>query len=125
MTLRSYLWGMRVSTVFALVGWGFVLNHIDPEKTGPIGQLLFYASTFLALSGIFILFLTWLRRKAIRDEEEVLAGMGMSFRQGALLSLLSVSLLFLQSMRMLTWWDGLLVVAGIFLIELYFLSHKK
>jgi hypothetical protein len=48
----------------------------------------------------------------------------LSLRQGILLALLATSLLVLQGLRMLLWWDGLLIVAGIFLIELYFLSDR-
>jgi len=33
-------------------------------------------------------------------------------------------LLFLQQNRLLTWWDGALAVAGIFLVELYFLTRR-
>ena len=46
----------------------------------------------------------------------------LSFRQGILVALLATSLLVLQGLRILLWWDGLLLVAGIFLIELYFIS---
>jgi len=48
----------------------------------------------------------------------------LSLRQGILLALLATSLLVLQGLRMLLWWDGLLTVAGVFLIELYFLSRE-
>jgi len=48
----------------------------------------------------------------------------LSLRQGMLLSLLACGLLFLQSFRILVWWDGLLLLAGIFLIELYFLNKN-
>lgn len=124
MTFRSYLWGMRVSTLFALAGWILVLFNIDPEKSGAVGQFLFYGSTFLLFSGIFILFFTWLGKKSDGETAEVVH-ISVSFRQGVLLSLLTLILLFFQQNRILTWWDGLLAVAGIFLIELYFLSHKK
>lgn len=121
MTLKSYLWGMRIYTLFSIIGLGLVIYRIDPEKTGIYGQVLFFVVTFLALSGIFILFSTWMRRKA-SGNDLALAQLGMSFRQGILLALLIIGLLVLQKFRMLTWWDGLLVTGGIFLTELYFLS---
>ncbi len=121
MTLRSYLWGIRISAFLSVATWLAVVYNIDPEETGLAGQALFYVSFFLALAGIFILFLTWIRRK-ILGKEWISAHLGMSFRQGVLLSFLASALLVFQSFRILTWWDGLLLVAGIFIIELYFLS---
>lgn len=122
MTLKSYLWGLRVSALLALAGWSLAVYFIDPEKSGIGGQLLFYLSLFLALSGMFILLLTRLRRRA-DDEETTFSCLGMSFRQGMLLALLVVILLILQSFRVLVWWDGLLAAAAVFLVELYFLSR--
>lgn len=122
MTLRSYLWGMRISTVLSIAAWIAVVYNVNPEEAGIVGQILFYLSLFLALAGIFILFLTWLRRK-ILGSDWAFAHLGMSFRQGILLSALANMLLIFQGFRILTWWDGLLLVAGIFIIELYFLSR--
>lgn len=122
MTLKSYLWGMRISTALSIAAWIAVVYNVNPEATGIVGQILFYLSLFLALAGIFILFITWSRRK-ILGSDWAFVHLGMSFRQGALLSVLAISLLIFQSFGILTWWDGLLTVAGIFIIELYFLSR--
>lgn len=122
MTLKSYLWGMRFSTILALAGWGLVVYFTDPQKSGILGQVLFYLSLFLGLSGLFILMLTKIHRKPEGNEVQFVY-LGMSFRQGTLLALLSTILLIFQSLKVLTWWDGLLAVAAIFLVELYFLSR--
>ncbi len=124
MTFRSYLWGMRVSTVLALVGWILVILYIDPEKSGIAGQMLFYGSTFLLFSGLFILFFTWVGKSRDSRETADVSHIGVSFRQGILLALLALILLFFQQSGILTWWDGLLATAGIFLVELFFLSKK-
>jgi len=124
MTLKSYLWGIRLSVIITLAALILVLRQIDPEKSGIIGQLFFYVSVFLFSAALLVLFFTWLRRKFSRDDEDVFAYLGMSFRQGVLMSLLIVGLLILQQYRVLVWWDGLLSAAGIFLIELYFLTRK-
>jgi len=121
MTLKSYLWGIRFSTFLAFIAWGLVVFCADPERGGTVVKFVFYFTLFLFLSGIFILMLSFLRRKLGKDGI-VLSDLGMSFRQGMLLALLVAVLLILQSFRFLVWWDGLLVVAGIFLIELYFLT---
>jgi NADH:ubiquinone oxidoreductase subunit 2 (subunit N) len=120
MTLKSYLWGVRGATFLALVGWGLVIIYIDPQKTGILGQFLFYLSAFFAASGIFMILLGWLRGKP--NEENISQYRGLTLREGVLLSMLAISLLALQGFHALTWWDSLLAVAVVFLIELYFLS---
>ncbi|KKQ11965.1 MAG: hypothetical protein US25_C0066G0001 [Candidatus Moranbacteria bacterium GW2011_GWE1_36_7] len=109
MTLRSYLWIIRTGVIAMLAAWILVIKQVDPEKTGAIGQAIFFVATFLLLAGVFVLFFTWLRRSIGGDEKTALAYIGMSFRQGVFL---------------LTWWDGALAVAGIFLVELYFLTRR-
>lgn len=123
MTISLYLWGVRIITFFAFLVLVTIIFKIDPESSGWAGVVLFYVILFLTLAGTFILFLTWLRRK-ISHEKNDLSYLGISFRQGILLSILIVGLLILQSFRWLVWWDGLLFLAGIFLIELYFLSRN-
>lgn len=122
MTLGLYLWGVRISTLLALAALGAIVIFINPQESEIFGQAVFYLSLLFALSGIFILFLTWLR-KITSGGETPFIYIGMSFRQGILLAALAVILLMLQSFRVLTWWDGLLVVAAVFLAELYFLSR--
>lgn len=123
MTLKSYLWGMRTAAILTFAVWVLVLEQIDPDSSGIAGKMFFFSSTFLFSASWFILFFTWLRRKFF-GEDEVLSHLGVSFRQGALIACLMVVLLFLQSFRILTWWDSMLSVAGILLAELYFLTRR-
>lgn len=123
MTLKSYLWGMRLVALISLAALAFVVFYVDPDTSGAIGKVIFYFVLFFAFSGILNLFLIFSRRK-IMGSETALATIGLSFRQSILLSLFVVSLMVFQSFRMLVWWDGLLLAAGIFIIELYFLSRK-
>lgn len=122
MTLKSYVWGMRIITLFSGLALGAVVYYIDPDSAGIFGKILFYLILFFVLSGVFNLFLLWLR-KVLAGPETALANVGLSFRQGMLLAVLAIGLLILQSLRMLVWWDGLLLLAGIFLVEFYFLSR--
>ncbi|HBI33898.1 MAG TPA: hypothetical protein DEA43_02710 [Candidatus Moranbacteria bacterium] len=124
MTLTSYLWGIRISTAISFAAWILVIIQMDPQKTGAAGQLLFFVSALLFFSGVFILFFTWMRKKVSGSEDNALAHIGISFRQGILIAILLCLLLILQQYRILTWWDGALAVAGIFLVELYFLTRK-
>ena len=123
MTLKSYIWGIRIITLISLVALGVVIYYVDPENSGLIGILLFYLVAFFVLSGIFNLILIFLRRKLLGSEMAV-KNIDLSFRQGILLAVMIIAIMILQSYRMLIWWDALLVVAGVFLIELYFLSRE-
>jgi len=111
---------MTILAISALVS---VLIFIDPEKSGIVGRIYFFAALFFSSAGIFNLLLISMRRKFISAEMAV-GNLGISFRQGMLMSVLLVGLMVLQGFRMLVWWDGLLVVAAIFLVELYFLSRN-
>lgn len=123
MTLRAYIWGMRLVTLLSLAAFVFVVRFVDPDSAGLAGKLLFYLSLFFVGSGIFNLVLLRLRKGSL-NAETASASIGLSFRQGILLSLFTIGLLVLQSFRMLVWWDGLLLFGGIFLIELYLVSRN-
>lgn len=117
---RGYLWLVRIIGLFALSALVFIVLKIEPEKD-TWTKIFFYLAFFFFLSSLFNLFLLRLRRRAMRGEL-VGENIVLSLRQGTLLALLATSLFVLQGLRMLLWWDGLLIVAGIFLVELYFLS---
>lgn len=123
MTFKAYVWGMRFLFFLSTAAFILVLVYINPESSAASGLILFYSTLFLFLASFFNLFLLFSRKKLMGTNMAQLAT-GLSFRQGILLALLSVSLLILQGLRMLVWWDGMLVVAGIFLLELYFLSRN-
>lgn len=123
MTLRSYIWVVKIVTLFSFIGLTLVIYFIDPEKTGWAGKTIFYLVLFFALSGLLNLILIKLR-KLWGGEETVILNLALSSRQSALLALILVGLLFLQGLQILVWWMGLLLTACVFLIELYFLSRK-
>lgn len=121
MTVRSYIWAMRLSTLIALVSLGLVIYYVNPSRDGAMGQVLFYVSLFFSLTGLATLFLFWLRRR-FTNNETVFINVGISFRQGIIIAIAVSLLFFLQSFRLLVWWDAGLVIVGALLIELWFLS---
>lgn len=123
MTLRTYVWGILIITLFSFAALLGVIISIDPEKSGLAGKAVFFAILLFFLSGFFNLFLLWLRKKML-GKESTAVNIGLSFRQGLLLAVLTLGILILQGLRILVWWDGLLLVAGVFLLELYFLSKE-
>lgn len=124
MSIRAYIWGLIISTLLASGAWIFVVFYIDPEESGIIGKIFFYISLFLFISGFLVSFFVWLRKKFV-GENVAVETIGLSFRQGVLLATFPVAIIILKGSGYLVWWNALLVLAGIFLIELYFLSKDK
>lgn len=122
MTIRAYLWGMRLCTLVALAALALVIAYTNPARDGLLGQGLFFVSLFFSVMGLATLFLFWLRR-TFSKPDVLEASVGISFRQGALIAFAVCLLLILQSYRLLVWWDGGIVVVGVLLIELWFLSR--
>jgi hypothetical protein len=121
MTLGRYLLGMLFSTITCWAAWVVVLIYIDPQKAGLVGFLAFYISLFFALVGTLASVGFYLRRWFSKNEV-VFAHITPSFRQGVLLSLCFVGCLIMQSFKILTWWDGILFVGAVALLEFYFMS---
>ncbi len=83
----------------------------------------FYVGLFLFFFGIFtnIFFKFKIR---IKNFKEIYIPAVSSIRQGVLMGFLICILLLLQSYKILIWWDALLVVVALVLIEMY-LSVEK
>lgn len=124
MTLREYLIGMLISTALCWFSWALIIVYIDPEKTNFLGFLSFYISFFFALIGTFTLVGFYLRVRFSRNEV-LFAHVSPSFRQAILLSIILIGCLLLQSLEILTWWDGGLFVASVGLLEFYFMSRRQ
>lgn len=123
MSLKAYIWGIRILTLLSLGAFIVVVKFVDPDNSGLVGKIFFYLSVFFFLSGFFNLLLLRLRKRNL-DAEKNFSTIGLSFRQGILLSIFSIGILILQSFRMLIWWDGLLLMFGVFIVELYFVSRE-
>lgn len=124
MLLKHYLIWMLIGTLISWVALGLVLTYINPEIASQTGLVLFYGSVFLSLSGtITLLGFLW-RRLRYRDEV-LFRQVSTSFRQGILLSVVVVATLFLQANRLLSWWNLLLLVGGLSLLEYFMLTIKQ
>lgn len=122
MTLRSYLNSMAIATSFAFMGWALVIMYIDPTKSGYMGLILFYTTLFLGLLGFFTL-LSFSLKRWVSNNEVIFAYISSSFRQGFWIATIIIGLLIMQGARILNWWDAMLFVGAIALLELYFISE--
>lgn len=77
-----------------------------------------YISLFVFFSGLFSTFFFLLENnKRHNDDLYILATTSM--RRGILIGILACVLLFMQSLDILIWWDMLLVMVAVILLEMY------
>ena len=124
MTLKTYLTMMLLATAICWSAWAVVINSINPETTNIIGFLLFYISLFLAIIGS-IAILGFLVRFVLLRQELVFRQVAIAFRQSFSFAILIIVLLILQSFSMLTWWNILLLIAGLTMLEFFLISYKR
>ena len=123
MTNNIYLLTIFIASALGWASWIVVINKLSPFVTSYLALILFYASLFIALAGTFTLLNYYLRVWLNRDEE-FSHHLNIAMRQGILLStMLSVGLGF-QRLKILTWWDALLLLAIVLLVEFYFMEDE-
>lgn len=124
MSLKKYLILMSVCTLFCWLALVLVINYIDPTETNLLGFLFFYLSLFLACLGTMSVLGFAVRMKFLKDEI-VYKQVGTAFRQAVMFSFLVTGSLFLQSKSLLTWWNILLFILALTILEFFFISYKK
>ncbi|OGC82254.1 MAG: hypothetical protein A2788_00080 [Candidatus Abawacabacteria bacterium RIFCSPHIGHO2_01_FULL_46_8] len=123
-TFNYYIAGLFACGMLGALATGLIIVRLNPFRDGFLVISLFYLSIFIALTGILSFVLFYLHRIWAANEV-YFRNINIAFRQGALLSLLLIGFLFLQSYRLLTWWDGLLLMAAIALVELMFNAKQR
>ncbi len=122
MLKHPYFLGIVIATALAWVSWGLVLGKMSPFTSGTLAMAFFYASLLIAITGTFALLLFALRRGMGKGEETILS-FGAPLREGLLLALMIETALVFQRLRVLTWWDALLLLVIVLLLEFYFLAQ--
>lgn len=115
---------MIAGTVLAWTGVVLVLTMTDPTDARAVVLGIFYAALFLALTGTLSLAGFGMRIWLLKQQYFVSRQVLVSFRQAMLLSLLLVTALILQSKGILTWWNALLVLGAVTLLEFFFITAK-
>lgn len=124
MPLKHYLIFITIGTFLCWVAWLMVLFFINPVEAGGMAFIVFYLSLFLALTGTLSL-IGFFVRVWFSHELVVFRHLGVSSRQAVWLGALVVVTLLLQSQRLLTWWNALLLILFLGIIESLFLSRTE
>lgn len=125
MTLKQYLIFMTVATLLSWLAFGLVFFLIDPTTAARAGVFMFYLSLFLALLGTVAILGFLIRMKLRRGEVIISLEVAGAFRQGFFLAFLFTSSLYLQSKNVLVWWNVLLLIAALTILEFLFISYRR
>lgn len=122
MDWQNFIRGLLVSTiVFGLILLGMTV-FLSPEKGG-VAIAVYYVSFSFFIAG-FATIINFFVRRWWMHNEVVFGNIKNSIRQGSLFSIFVTLCLLLSSMRLLTWWDALIVVFSLLLVELYFKTRS-
>jgi len=125
MAVISYILGLILIVGLSLVSIVFFVVNIDPDTIKRPELIIFYLSFFLALSGIFALVGTILRK--MRTENSLSwKTIRPALRQGIVLALILTVAFILLSEDLFDWRVGLLLMASGLLFEaLIYIREKK
>ncbi len=124
MRVRTILWGLGIIAIVCWVAWALTIVNTNPEQGGQVALLSFYISLYVALVSTLAL-AGYAVRRHLGNNELRYANLQTAFRQAFIGSALLVALLALQSVRLLAWWDILLLVVVALLLELYVRSNAR
>ncbi|MBI5731807.1 MAG: hypothetical protein HY982_00405 [Candidatus Magasanikbacteria bacterium] len=124
MSLKHYLIFMGAATLLCWLAWIMVVWGVNPGGAGTGGFFLFYISFFLALLGTLSLAGFVIRIIFRPPGQPHFRTVKKAFRQSIFFAGLLVCAFFLQSQRLLNWWNVIALVAAFVFFELFFLSRR-
>lgn len=124
MSVRGYTLLLAITTLLSWIAFGAVVMTINPQEAGAIGIGLFYISLSLGLIGTFSL-AGFLIRTVFLKKEDVFNRISIAFRQAIFFTLLINGFLFLQSMRLLTWYNTAFLIIALAIAEFVVISGTK
>jgi len=123
MTLKTYLNLMLICTLICWAAWVLSLLVINPEKAGVLGFILFYFSLFLAILGTAAIIGFLIRARL--GKTPIFVQVSIAFRQGLWIASIVVFLLLLKGLNLLRWWNFMLFILIIVIIELLIWTGRK
>ena len=128
MERRFFLFCLTFSTALAAIALGLILFNFSPSSTNLI-LFLFYLTLFLTVEGVFSLvnvfsrYFFKKRKKIAHPFSEI--NFNQCFRQGIFLSLILILILLFNDLKILRWWNALIVIGVILGIEIYLIKNQK
>lgn len=123
MTYSSYLAVIFFSSVVSWLSFYMVIERLDPFVNPVTAFVSISVTMFLALTGTFTILGFYLRLFWLKNSL-YFYNINVSFRQGVLLAFAVCIMLGFQAFRILNWWDGMIIVLVVAIIEFSFLSKR-
>ena len=123
MSLEKYLKTMLIATGLCWLAFVVVIFSVDPSAASYTGLFLFYFSLFFSLIGFFSIIGLIFRGHLTTGPTH--KKVTIAFRQAIWFSVLIIFFLFFQGLRLLHWWNLVLFVLFLTLLEFFFISHKN
>lgn len=128
MNVSGYLAGLILMVLLASACLVAILIYFDPGASGILIFVLFYLSLLITATGLLSLIGFFIRqisrkRKFSMPESQVIRNLEVSYRQGFLFSVILISVLILQSQRVLAWWHLIVLVGLVGLAEWWLTKH--
>ena len=123
MTLRGSLVLFGIGTLLSWGAWVLILTTVPPRANALWGELFFFGSLFLALTGTLTILglLGRIRTSAALPSAHVSA----AFRQAVLIATAAVGALLLQRFQSLRWWNILLLGGALIMLDLALTRHRR
>jgi len=120
---KRYCWTIAIASILTWSAFILVILKLDPYEATGKALSLFSISLFFALIGTFTLLGCWIRHLLGEEKDAKYHALSVSLRQGVLLSVCTLLCVTFLILGVLTWWNGLLIVAIAVLLEAYLTSR--
>lgn len=124
MSYRVFLSLIILGSIISWLSLGLIIFYFDPQKISFVGFSLFYASFFVSLGGLIFLVTNFLKRKFFKDQL-LYYRVRNSVRHAIFFSILIIGWAFLKSHDLLRWWNILLLILILTILEFFFISLNK
>lgn len=124
MTLKKCLLTMVSLTLLLWSIFIFLIIVINPETANWIALSLIYFSLFLSLSSL-ITIISFIIRKKINKKELPFYLIKTSFRQSFSFAFLIIATLFMLAQNLFSWFNILIIIIILSIIEYIFINEKK
>jgi len=125
MKLSYYLFLMAAAAVLSFAACVLIIFNTDPFSSGIFWLILFYLALFFGLSATLSVVGFLIRIKISGDNDPYFKIVRKSFRHSILFSFLLIGALFLQSERLLNWWNMTILILAFVFFELSFLTGGR
>lgn len=124
MGIKIFNFFIAVGTLIAVAALWLVVTGFDPGQAGTGIFFLLYVSGTLALGGVFLLLSEFAKRR-FNNNQTVTDRLEQSIRHAIFFSVLMASWVLLKSQGLLRWWNVLLLIAVLTVLEFFFISFKR